>query len=153
MWYCISLVEIETISSHKLLGLQIQDDLKWNEHVDIITKKAARRWYIVRTLKRNGVPEDIFNKLKLNCLKNIKRISTFRAPSSGVTVTPDEGPSLETSKFSLYFSGSCTPTNESLFILLALPTLAQIVQDYYKKLIFHASNFVGDVLLLADVIE
>jgi hypothetical protein len=145
MWYCISLVEIETISSHKLLGLQIQDDLKWNEHVDIITKKAARRWYIVRTLKRNGVPE--------NYLKNIKRISTFRAPSSGVTVTPDEGPSLETSKFSLYFSGSCTPTNESLFILLALPTLAQIVQDYYKKLIFHPSNFVGDVLLLADVIE
>jgi hypothetical protein len=145
MWYCISLVEIETISSHKLLGLQIQDDLKWNEHVDIITKKAARRWYIVRTLKRNGVPE--------NYLKNIKRISTFRAPSSGVTVTPDEGPSLETSKFSLYFSGSCIPTNESLFILLALPTLAQIVQDYYKKLIFHLSNFVGDVLLLADVIE
>jgi hypothetical protein len=37
-------------------------------------------------------------------------------------VTPDEGPSLET-------SGSCIPTNESLFILLALPTLAQTVQD------------------------
>jgi hypothetical protein len=29
-------------------------------------------------------------------------------------VTPDEGPSLETSHFSLYCSGSCIPTNESL---------------------------------------
>jgi hypothetical protein len=33
----------------------------------------------------------------------------------GIKVTPDEGPSLETSTFSLYFSGSCIHTNESLF--------------------------------------
>ena len=45
-------------------------------------------------------------------------------------VTPDEEPLVETSKFSLYFSGSCIPTNESLFILFALPTLAQIVLYY-----------------------
>ena len=54
----IDRIPLETISSHKLLGVQIQDDLKWNEHVDIITKKAARRLYIIRILKRNGVPED-----------------------------------------------------------------------------------------------
>ena len=54
----IDRITIETISSHKLLGLQIQDDLKWNEHVDIITKKDARHLYIIRTLKRNRVPED-----------------------------------------------------------------------------------------------
>ena len=46
---------------------------------------------------------------------------------------PDEGPSLKTSKFSLYFSGSCIPTNESLFILLALLTLAQTVQYYTRN--------------------
>ena len=34
---------LETMNSHKLLGLHIQNDLKWNEHVDIITKKAAKR--------------------------------------------------------------------------------------------------------------
>ena len=34
---------LETVNSHKLLGLRIQNDLKWNEHVDIITKKAAKR--------------------------------------------------------------------------------------------------------------
>jgi hypothetical protein len=27
-------------------------------------------------------------------------------------LTPDEGPSLETSKFPLYFSGSCIPTGQ-----------------------------------------
>ena len=49
-------------------------------------------------------------------------------------MTPDEGPSLETSKFSLYFSGSCIPTNESLFILLTLPTLVQAVHNYESRL-------------------
>ena len=37
-------------------------------------------------------------------------------PSSRVTEY-QEGPSLKASKFSLYFSGSCIPTNESLFLL------------------------------------
>ena len=60
---------LETINSHKLLGLDlhIQNDLKWNGHVHIITiiiiiiiitKKAAKRLYIIRTLKRSGVPDD-----------------------------------------------------------------------------------------------
>jgi hypothetical protein len=39
--------------------------------------------------------------------------------------------SLETSKFSLYFSGSCIPSNESLFILLTLPT--QFKMSYLKR--------------------
>ena len=39
---------LETISSRKLLGLHIQNDLKWNEHVDTITKKAAGRLYVIR---------------------------------------------------------------------------------------------------------
>ena len=49
---------LETVKSHKLLSLRIQNELKWNEHVNIITKKAAKRLRIIRTLKRSGVPVD-----------------------------------------------------------------------------------------------
>jgi hypothetical protein len=52
------------------------------------------------------------NKLSLvgmQLYENIRRISTR-------LVTADERSSFETSKFSLYFSGSCIPTNKSLFI-------------------------------------
>jgi hypothetical protein len=38
--------------------------------------------------------------------ENIRRISTFRAKALHHGVIPDEWLSLETSKFSLYFSGS-----------------------------------------------
>jgi uncharacterized protein involved in cysteine biosynthesis len=51
----------------------------------------------------------------------------FNIPSDGPS---SGGPLLEMLKFSLYFLGSCIPTNKSLLILLALPTLAQTVQDY-----------------------
>jgi hypothetical protein len=42
------------------------------------------------------------------------------------------------SKFSLYFLGTCIPTNESWFIWLALPTLAKIVQGLYNGQCFNA---------------
>ena len=62
---------LETINSHKLLGLHIQNDLKWNEHVDIITKKAAKRLYIIRTLKRSGVPDDDLISIYTSLIRSI----------------------------------------------------------------------------------
>jgi hypothetical protein len=67
-------------------------------------------------------------------VKNIRRISTFQTKTLH-PVTPDEGPSLETSKFSLYFSDICIPSNESLFILLTRPTLTQTLQDYITSIV------------------
>ena len=47
---------IETVQSHKVLGLTIQGNLKWNEHINSITAKASKRLYFIRILRRNGVP-------------------------------------------------------------------------------------------------
>ena len=55
-------------------------------------------------------------QLPVKYKENFDVSSEAEGPSSGRLVTPDEGPSLETSKFSLYFTGSCIPTNESLFV-------------------------------------
>lgn len=35
-----------------MLGLIIQDDMKWNEHVNNIVNKAVKRLYMLRILKR-----------------------------------------------------------------------------------------------------
>ena len=32
-----------TVKTHKLLGVTIREDLKWNSHVDCIIAKAAKR--------------------------------------------------------------------------------------------------------------
>ena len=47
---------IETVQSHKVLGLTIQGNLKWIEHINSIVTKAFKRSYIIRILRRNGVP-------------------------------------------------------------------------------------------------
>ena len=49
--------EVELVSSSKLLGLTIANDLTWNFHVTEITKKASKRLYFLTQLKKAGVPK------------------------------------------------------------------------------------------------
>ena len=46
---------IERVSSYKLLGVYLNNDLSWNLHCDYITKKANKRLYILRILRRARV--------------------------------------------------------------------------------------------------
>ena len=52
---CIGNHQLELVSSLKLLGVKIRDDLKWNGHIDYIYCKATKRLYTLRVLKRAGV--------------------------------------------------------------------------------------------------
>ena len=46
---------IQRVKFYKLLGVFIDDDLKWSTHVDYIHKKACKRLYFLRLLRRAGV--------------------------------------------------------------------------------------------------
>ena len=55
------------VSSYKLLGVIISDDLKWNCHVNYIISKAVKRLYARRLLKRAGVQaQDILRVYRSN---------------------------------------------------------------------------------------
>jgi len=49
---------IERVHSYKLLGLKINDKMKWNEHVSAICSKAATRLHFLKLLKRANVSVD-----------------------------------------------------------------------------------------------
>jgi hypothetical protein len=51
--------EVDVVSEAKLLGVVLSDDLKWNRHINYIFKKAAKRLYGLRLLKRNALPSHI----------------------------------------------------------------------------------------------
>ena len=52
--------KLESVSSHKVLGLILQSNLKWNEHKKAITAKNSKRLHILRVLRRGGLPiEDL----------------------------------------------------------------------------------------------
>ena len=53
-------VPLDCVKSTKLLGISIQSNLKWDLHVGTICRKASKRLYALRCLKRSGVlPRDL----------------------------------------------------------------------------------------------
>ena len=46
---------LETVRSHKVLGLVIQDNLKRNEHIGMIVSKASKCLHSICVLRRGGV--------------------------------------------------------------------------------------------------
>ena len=46
---------LETVRSHKVLGLVIQDNLKWNENTCMIVSNASKSLHIIRVLRKGGV--------------------------------------------------------------------------------------------------
>ena len=77
-------VALEDVSSLKLLGVIIQNDLKWDEQVKRLISNAARRLFILSKLKKNGVLcEDLVDIYKTY----IRPLVEFAAPvwASGIT--------------------------------------------------------------------
>ena len=62
---------LERITTAKILGITIRNDLKWNDHVELITAKAAKRLYLLRQLKRADVdPKDLIC-FYCSCIRSI----------------------------------------------------------------------------------
>jgi hypothetical protein len=49
---------VERVASFKLLGVHIDDDLRWSTHIKSICSKANSRIYFLKLLKRAGLPPD-----------------------------------------------------------------------------------------------
>ena len=48
---------LEVRSSLKLLGIMVQEDLRWGEQVALMTKKASRKIWVMRRMKKLGLDE------------------------------------------------------------------------------------------------
>ena len=59
--------EIKIVTSTKLLGPTIANDITWNE----ITKKASKRLYFLTQLKRAGVPKQDLAKFHVSCVRSV----------------------------------------------------------------------------------
>ena len=62
---------VERVSNYKLLGVQLSDDLKWNNHVDYIYKKACKKLYSLRVLRKAGVEQRNIPKVYLTTIRPV----------------------------------------------------------------------------------
>ena len=54
--YYINTQSLEKVNRYKVLGVILQEDLKWNAHIDSTTLKASKRLHILRVLRNSGIP-------------------------------------------------------------------------------------------------
>ena len=60
---------IQRVRSYKLLGLWLDDDLKWATNTEKITKKAAKRLFFLRMLKSYGAKPDDMKKVYTSVIR------------------------------------------------------------------------------------
>ena len=71
---------VEIVSSFKLLGVWISNDLSWNTHVDMVLKKANSRLYALRLLKKALV---FFQQILLKSMSPSLDLELNMHPQSG----------------------------------------------------------------------
>ena len=62
---------LEVVRCAKILGLTVSNDLKWNEHVQQITKKSRKRLYCLTQLKRANVGTKELLQFYITCIRPI----------------------------------------------------------------------------------
>ena len=62
---------VERVNTYKLLGVIISDDLRWVYHIEYISKKASKRLYSLKILKRVGVASDSILMMYLTIIRPI----------------------------------------------------------------------------------
>ena len=61
----------ELVTSAKILGVTVTDDLKWNAHVNNIVLKASKRLYLLRLLKRADLDVKSLIQFYCTCIRSI----------------------------------------------------------------------------------
>ncbi len=54
---------VTAVESFRFLGSTISQDLKWDNHIDSIVKKAQKRLYFLRQLRKFNLPQELLKKL------------------------------------------------------------------------------------------
>ena len=86
-------VAIQSVSSFKLLGVNIDCNLKWNSHIDSICSKANTRVYFIKHLKRSGVElEDLLHFY----FSVVRPVLEYACPAWHTGLTRDQSDRLET---------------------------------------------------------
>ena len=60
---------INSVNTYKILGVIMHNDLKWNSHVDYITKKACKKLYSLRVLRRARVSQSNMLRVYLGSVR------------------------------------------------------------------------------------
>ena len=68
--------QLERVTAYKLLGLWVNDDVKWKSNFDYLVKKAAKLLFLSKVLKSYNAP---VQDLKLFCTSVVRSVLEYCA--------------------------------------------------------------------------
>jgi len=83
---------VQRVTEYKLLGVTVNATLKWDDHVNAITSKAAKRLWFLKKLKRAGVDKQ---DLLYFFLTVIRPVLEYACPAWHTSLTKQQTISLE----------------------------------------------------------
>ena len=83
---------VQQVTQYKLLGLTINAALKWDDHVNAITSKAAKRIWFLKKLKRAGVVKE---DLAYFFQTVVRPILEYACPAWHTSLTKEQSRTLE----------------------------------------------------------
>ena len=84
--------QLEVVEEIKLLGVSLRSDLKWNSNTQMIVKKANKRLWIVRRLKKMGASDQDLVDMYI---KQIRSILELAVPAWQGALTVDDKIEIE----------------------------------------------------------
>ena len=118
---------IEKVETFKFLGTLISEDLKWDENISSIIKKAHQRLYFLRQLRKFGMKKDILLRFYRSVIESILTFSIIIWFDS-ITVTQRK--KLNTIvRTANRITGCDLPSLESLYLTRTQNRAKKIVDD------------------------
>ena len=71
---------VERVDKFKLLGMGLQNNLRWNNHVETVVQKANRQVYILRECRKANLPVEVGITLYKS---NIRSVLEYASPVWG----------------------------------------------------------------------
>ena len=107
---------VQQVTQYKLLGVTINAALKWDDHVNAITSKAAKRIWFLKKLKQAGVVKDY-----LVCFFQtaVRPILEYACPAWHTSLTKNSRGCSRMSSDMLSRSLSATSRSKKLVVWLA----------------------------------
>ena len=86
---CINGKQVEVVTVFKLLGVYLSSDLTWTAHCEYIIKKANRRLYALRKLKKSGVSSSDIVVVYCTVIRTMIEYASVVFPNLSQTLSKD----------------------------------------------------------------